>query len=66
MLNFSDIQPIRDDTPSIKVVGVGGGGGDSGTPRYESYPLQIHNVSYDTCDANMARIVVGPEYDKWT
>ena len=27
MLNFSDIQPIRDDTPSIKVVGVGGGGG---------------------------------------
>ena len=42
----------------------GGGGGDSDTPRYESYPLQIHSVSYDTCDANMARIVVGPEYDK--
>ncbi len=29
MLNFSDIQPIRDDTPSIKVVGVGGGGGNA-------------------------------------
>ncbi|SVE31126.1 uncharacterized protein METZ01_LOCUS483980, partial [marine metagenome] len=42
----------------------GGGGGDSDTPRYESYPLQIHSVSYDTCDTNMVRIVVGPEYDK--
>ena len=29
MLNFSDIQPIRDDSPSIKVVGVGGGGGNA-------------------------------------
>ena len=29
MLNFSEIQPIRDDTPSIKVVGVGGGGGNA-------------------------------------
>ncbi|MBC8258837.1 MAG: cell division protein FtsZ [SAR324 cluster bacterium] len=29
MLNFSDIQPIRDDTPVIKVVGVGGGGGNA-------------------------------------
>ena len=29
MLNFSDIQPIRDDLPSIKVVGVGGGGGNA-------------------------------------
>jgi len=26
MLKFSDIQPVRDDTPNIKVVGVGGGG----------------------------------------
>jgi hypothetical protein len=42
----------------------GGGGGESSTPRYEAYPLQIHSVSYDTCDTNMARIVVGPEYDK--
>ena len=54
------------ETWSMTVVdgGGGGGGGDSGTPRYEAYPLQIHSVSYDTCDANMARIVVGPEYDK--
>ena len=29
MLNFSDIQPVRDDTPNIKVVGVGGGGGNA-------------------------------------
>jgi len=29
MLNFSDIQPVRDDSPSIKVVGVGGGGGNA-------------------------------------
>ncbi|GIT62614.1 MAG: hypothetical protein Ct9H300mP21_01600 [Pseudomonadota bacterium] len=26
MLNFSDIQPVRDDLPKIKVVGVGAGG----------------------------------------
>ncbi len=29
MLKFSDIQPVRDDTPNIKVVGVGGGGGNA-------------------------------------
>ena len=29
MLNFSDIQPVRDDLPKIKVVGVGGGGGNA-------------------------------------
>ena len=29
MLNFSDIQPVRDDNPNIKVVGVGGGGGNA-------------------------------------
>ena len=29
MLNFSDIQPVRDDLPNIKVVGVGGGGGNA-------------------------------------
>jgi len=29
MLNFSDIQPVRDDNPKIKVVGVGGGGGNA-------------------------------------
>jgi len=29
MLNFSDIQPVRDDLPQIKVVGVGGGGGNA-------------------------------------
>ena len=29
MLNFSGIQPVRDDTPNIKVVGVGGGGGNA-------------------------------------
>ena len=29
MLNFSDIQPGRDDLPKIKVVGVGGGGGNA-------------------------------------
>ena len=29
MLNFSDIQPVRDDLPKIKVIGVGGGGGNA-------------------------------------
>ena len=29
MLNFSDIQSVRDDLPKIKVVGVGGGGGNA-------------------------------------
>jgi len=29
MLNFSDIQPVRDDVPKIKVIGVGGGGGNA-------------------------------------
>ena len=29
MLNFSDIQPVRDNLPKIKVVGVGGGGGNA-------------------------------------
>ena len=29
MVNFSDIQPVRDDLPKIKVVGVGGGGGNA-------------------------------------
>ena len=29
MLKFSDIQPVRDDTPNIKVLGVGGGGGNA-------------------------------------
>ena len=29
MLKFSDIQPVRDDNPNIKVVGVGGGGGNA-------------------------------------
>jgi len=29
MLNFTDIQPVRDDLPKIKVVGVGGGGGNA-------------------------------------
>ncbi|MDG2063931.1 MAG: cell division protein FtsZ [SAR324 cluster bacterium] len=29
MLKFSEIQPVRDDTPNIKVVGVGGGGGNA-------------------------------------
>ena len=46
----------------------GGGGGGGGTtregPGYKDYPFHIYSVSYDTCDANMARIVVGPEYDR--
>ena len=29
MLNFSNIQTVSDDTPNIKVVGVGGGGGNA-------------------------------------
>jgi cell division protein FtsZ len=29
MLSFASIQPVRDDAPSIKVVGVGGGGGNA-------------------------------------
>ena len=46
--------------------GGGGGGGrvDRERPGYRDYPFNIYNVSYDTCDANMARIIVGPEYDQ--
>ena len=29
MLNFSNIQTVSDDTPNIKVIGVGGGGGNA-------------------------------------
>ncbi|SVD65754.1 uncharacterized protein METZ01_LOCUS418608, partial [marine metagenome] len=47
--------------------GGGGGGGGGATregPGYTNYPFHIYNVSYDTCDANMAKIIVGPQYDR--
>ena len=45
--------------------GGGGGGGSTGDGGgYKGYPFNIYTVSYDTCGANMARIVVGPEYDQ--
>ncbi|RUM79937.1 MAG: hypothetical protein DSZ14_02890 [Candidatus Thioglobus sp.] len=49
------------------VSGGGGGGGGGITregPGYTDYPFNIYSVSTDTCDANMARIIVGPEYDQ--
>ena len=48
MLNFSDIQPIRDDTPSIKVVGVGGGGGNAVNRMIQSGVQGVEFIAANT------------------
>ena len=48
MLNFSDIQPIRDDTPSIKVVGVGGGGGNAVNRMIQSGVKGVEFIAANT------------------
>ncbi len=48
MLNFSDIQPVRDDTPNIKVVGVGGGGGNAVNRMIQSGVLGVDFIVANT------------------
>ena len=48
MLNFSDIQPIRDDLPSIKVVGVGGGGGNAVNRMIQSGVQGVEFIAANT------------------
>ena len=48
MLNFSDIQPIRDDSPSIKVVGVGGGGGNAVNRMIQSGVQGVEFIAANT------------------
>ena len=48
MLNFSDIQPLRDDTPSIKVVGVGGGGGNAVNRMIQSGVKGVEFIAANT------------------
>ena len=48
MLNFSDIKPIRDDTPSIKVVGVGGGGGNAVNRMIQSGVQGVEFIAANT------------------
>ena len=48
MLNFSDIQPVRDDTPSIKVVGVGGGGGNAVNRMIQSGVQGVEFIAANT------------------
>ena len=48
MLNFSDIQPIRDDSPSIKVVGVGGGGGNAVNRMIQSGVKGVEFIAANT------------------
>ena len=48
MLKFSEIQPIRDDTPSIKVVGVGGGGGNAVNRMIQSGVQGVEFIAANT------------------
>ena len=48
MLNFSDIQPVRDDNPNIKVVGVGGGGGNAVNRMIQSGVQGVDFIAVNT------------------
>ena len=49
MLNFSNIQTVSDDTPNIKVIGVGGGGGNAINRMIELDVKGVEFISANTC-----------------
>ena len=50
MLSFTSIQPVRDDAPSIKVVGVGGGGGNAINRMIQQ---QVDGVEYIAANTDL-------------
>ena len=50
MLNFSNIQTMSDDTPNIKVIGVGGGGGNAINRMIE---LDVKGVEFISANTDL-------------
>mgnify|MGYP001162617593 FL=1 len=50
MLNFSNIQTVSDDTPNIKVIGVGGGGGNAINRMIE---LDVRGVEFISANTDL-------------